>query len=131
MTTEQPAPNPAPDAGTGTPSADERQWGMIAHLSALIGLLVGFMFLGPLIVWLMKKDQSEYVSYHGREALNFQITWLIIFAVLLVVGLVTCGIGLIVLPVAAVVNIIFVIIAGLKANEGERYQYPFSLRLVK
>lgn len=130
MTTEQPAPIPAPDSGAGTPSSDDRQWGMIAHLSALIGLIVGFMFLGPLIVWLMKKDQSEYVAYHGREALNFQLTWLIIFVVLFVVGLVTCGIGLIVLPIAAVVNIVFVVIAGLKANEGVRYAYPFCLRLV-
>ena len=133
MTTERPAATPSPDpAGPGTaPSADDRQWGMLAHISSLIAIAVGgLMVLGPLIVWLMKKDQSEFVAHHAREALNFQIMWLIVLAVLFVAGFVTCMVGWFVMPVAGVVNIVFTIIAAMKANAGERYRYPFSIRLV-
>ena len=65
-------------AGPVARNADDKQWGMFAHLSAIAGLMVGGLtFAGPLIIWLIKKDQSKFVDYHGKEALNFQLNVLI------------------------------------------------------
>ena len=114
---------------------------MFAHLSALAGGLLtsaiggwGF-FLGPLVIWLMKKDTMPFVADQAREALNFNITVSAIFVVLLILSLVTLGIGLIItLPIMLIVGIaalVFIIIAAMKANEGIAYRYPFAIRLVK
>lgn len=109
---------------------------MFAHLSALLGLLAGGMtFLGPLIVWLAKKDQSRFVDYHGKEALNFQLNILIYSLILVAASIVTCGFGLILaVPLMlflAVWGIVMPIIAGMRANAGERYQYPATFRIIK
>lgn len=130
-----------PPPPPGTPPQEERQWAMFAHLSALAGGLLtsaiggwGF-FLGPLVIWLMKKDTMPFVADQAREALNFNITVSAIFVVLLILSLVTLGIGLIItLPIMLIVGIaalIFIIIAAMKANEGIAYRYPFAIRLVK
>lgn len=126
---------------TGIP-ADERQWAMFAHLSALVGgILTGGWafsigcFLGPLIIWMVKKDSMRFVDDQGKEALNFNITVALIFLALLILSVVTLGIGLIIaVPVALVVGIawlVFTIIAAIKANEGVAYRYPLTLRLIK
>jgi uncharacterized Tic20 family protein len=125
-----------PDERSLAVTADDRQWGMFAHLSALLGLFVGGMtFLGPLIVWLAKKDQSRFVDYHGKEALNFQLNILIYSLILVAASVVTCGVGLIVtIPlfmVLGVWGIVMPIIAGMKANQGERYEYPATFRIIK
>jgi uncharacterized Tic20 family protein len=113
---------------------------MFAHLSALLGMLVGGLsFLGPLIIWLMKKDESKFVDYHGKEALNFQLNvlvyGLIALAVGTVVGTVTCGIGFFLLiPLlggVGIYGIIMPILAGMKANEGKYYEYPATVRVIK
>ena len=137
--------NEMKDAASATPataSPDERQWAMFAHLSALLGGLVtsgwagsiGF-FIGPLVIWLMKKDTMPFVDDQAKEALNFAITVSIACLVLLVLTLVTLGIGaLLTVPLFAVVGIgalVLVIIAAMKAKEGVAYRYPFALRLVK
>src|SRR4029453_11198418 len=94
---------PPPEAPQHVPTADERTWGLLAHLSSLIASLLGGMtFLGPLIVWLIKKDQSPFVGDQAKEALNFQIAVLIVS---LICGI-TC-IGLILLPVIGVADIFF------------------------
>ena len=110
-------------------SADERQWAMIAHLSALSGLIIPFgNVLGPLIVWLMKKDTMPFVEQQGKEALNFQIT---VALALLVSGiLIFVVIGILLMPVIAVAALVLTIMAGIKANEGVAYRYPFTLRLI-
>ena len=111
----------------GELSADDKQWGMFCHMSALLGLVIGgLFFVGPLVCWLMKKDTSAYVDYHGKESLNFQIS---IFILSMICFVTLIGIPLI--PVVAIVAIIMPIIAGMKANEGEYYQYPYILRLIK
>ena len=112
-------------------SKDERMWGMLAHLSALSSLFTGgFGFvLGPLIVWLIKKEEMPFVDDQGKEALNFQITMLIGFAICATLTLVL--IGFLLLPLLALTNLVFVIIAAVKANEGTRYRYPFAIRLIK
>jgi uncharacterized Tic20 family protein len=113
------------------PSSDEKQWAMFAQLAALGGLfVVGFTFIGPLIVWLIKKDESRFVDHHGREALNFHLNILIYYLITLTIAIATCGV-LFPLPLAVLVySIVMTIIAGIKANEGEWYKYPLTFRLI-
>lgn len=133
------APPPPP---AGTPSAEDRQWAMFAHLSALLGGLLtsGWLaslgcVIGPLIIWQIKKDTLPFAADQAKEALNFNITVAIIMLVLTLVGLVTLGIGFIVTgPLMLVVGIaalVFIIIAAIKSNNGEAYRYPFALRFIK
>ncbi len=117
-------------------SADDRQWGMFAHLSALLGLFLGgITFVGPLIIWLIKKDQSRFVDYHGKESLNFQLNIFLYSLILVAISFATCGIGMIVtiplLGVLYVYGIVMPIIAGLAANNGDMYQYPLTFRIIK
>ncbi len=133
------APPPPP---SGTPSPEERQWAMFAHLSALLGgiLTSGWAgsvgcFIGPLIIWLAKKDTMPFVDDQGKEALNFNITVGIVFLVLFLASILTLGLGLIItLPLMVIVGLawlVLTIIAAIKANEGVAYRYPFTLRLIK
>lgn len=123
-------PPPAPSMGAGSPSAEERQWAMFAHLSALSGYIIPLgNVLGPLIIWQVKKEGMSFVEDQAKEALNFQITVLI--AVLICLALTLVLIGLLLLPVVGIGALIFTIIGGIKANGGEAYRYPFALRLVK
>lgn len=108
----------------GSPSKDEKLWAMLAHLSGIV-----FGFLGPLVAWLIKKDEMPFVNYQAKEALNFQIT---VFIALVAAGVLSfVGIGIILYPVVYIGNLVFCIMAGMKANEGVAYQYPVCLRLVK
>jgi uncharacterized Tic20 family protein len=114
---------------------------MFAHLSAILGgLLTSALggwgtFLGPLVIWLIKKDEMPFVNDQGKEALNFNITVAIVCVALLVLTFITLGIGaLLTVPLMIVVGIawlVFTIIAAIKANEGVAYRYPFALRLIK
>lgn len=114
---------------------------MFAHLSALLGgLVTGAMggwgwFIGPLVIWLVKKDTMPFVDEQGKEALNFNITVAAIFIVLGIFSVVTLGIGLLLtIPLMFLVGIaalVFIIMAGIKANEGQSYRYPVSIRLIK
>ena len=134
--------NPAPASADGGISAEERQWAMFAHLSALLGGIVtaGWAgsigcFIGPLIIWMVKKDTMPFVDDQAKEALNFNITVAIIFFVLLMLTLFTLGIGILLTgPLFVIVGIawlVLTVIAAIKANQGERYRYPMTLRLVK
>jgi uncharacterized Tic20 family protein len=120
-----------PAEATATINKDERMWAMFAHLSAFAGLLIPFVghVLGPLVVWLVKRESMPFVNDQGKEALNFQITMTIAFVVAGV--LILALIGMVLLPLLALADIIFTIIAGVKANEGVVYRYPVTLRLVK
>jgi uncharacterized Tic20 family protein len=114
---------------------------MFAHLSALLGGLLtsaiggwGF-FLGPLVIWLVKKDTMPFVADQAKEALNFNITVSAIFVILLILTLFTLGLGVILtVPAMLVVGIgalVLIVMAAIKANEGVAYRYPFALRLIK
>ena len=117
-------------ASQAAQSADDRQWGMFAHLAALAGFLIPFgNLIGPLIIWLMKKDTSQFVDDQGKESLNFQIT--VTIAALIAGALVIVLIGFLLLPLVAIVSLVFTIIGAIKANEGATYRYPFALRLIK
>lgn len=143
-----PAPNDVvtpPPAPSDTPNAEERQWAMFTHLSALLGgILTSHLFgwgcfLGPLVIWLLKKDTLPFVNDQGKEALNFNITAAIIGVGFLVLSvpltIVTLGLWLIIaVPAAIALGIawlVFTVIAAIKANEGVAYRYPISLRLIK
>jgi uncharacterized protein len=115
--------------GSPAPTADERTWGMIAHLSALVASVVGFPFLGPLIVWLTKGKESAWVEQHAKEALNFQITATV--AIWISAFLMFCLVGFLLLPLIGLGALILTIMAGIKANNGEMYRYPATVRLVK
>jgi uncharacterized Tic20 family protein len=110
-------------------SQDEKTWGMIAHLATLSGLIIPFgTLLGPLIVWLIKKDTMPFASAHAKEALNFNIT---VFLAFVVSGILTVIlIGFLMMFAVFIAWIVLSIMAALKANGGEEYRYPFTLRLV-
>lgn len=121
--------DPAPST-SGTPSAEERNWGLFAHLSALLGLVVPFgNILGPLVIWLVKRDRSAWVADQAKEALNFNITLTIAFLVALVLAFVLIGIPLLV--AIGLFWLIMTIVAGIKASEGASYRYPLAVRLVQ
>ena len=112
-------------------SKDDRTWALICHLSGLAGYIIPIAgnIIGPLVVWLVKKDQSWFIDDQGKEALNFQITltiyMILAFASILII------VGFVLIPIVAIGGLIFMIIAAIKANEGVTYRYPYILRLVK
>ena len=110
---------------------DSRLWGMLCHLSALSAFL-GIPFahiLGPLIVWLIKKDEFPFVDDQGKESLNFQISMTAYGVVVFILCFVF--VGFLLLPILVVVELILVIVASVSANRGETYRYPFTIRFIK
>ncbi|MEM7228613.1 MAG: DUF4870 domain-containing protein [Planctomycetota bacterium] len=130
-----PGSTPPPSAGdaSGIPK-DQRTWGFLAHLTALSGV-IGIPFgqiIGPLVIWLIKKDEMPFVDEHGRESLNFQITvTIVLFAlgVLSIIPFVIC-LTLPLFATALIVDIVFVIMATIAANEGRPYRYPMTARFL-
>jgi uncharacterized protein len=111
-------------------SAEDRNWATIGHLSALAAFIVPFFggILGPLVVWLIKKEQSAYAADAAKEALNFNITvaiGFIISACLMIVF-----IGFLLIAVLGIAWLVLVIIAGVKSSEGKVYRYPFTFRFI-
>jgi uncharacterized protein len=129
----QPA-TPTPPSG---PESQARTWNMLCHLSALAGFIIPFgNMLGPLLVWQIKKNEIPSVNVHGKAALNFQITVTIAALVGMVVAVILSFfcVGFLLIPIVILIGLaglVFAIIAGIKANNGEEYKYPFSLNLVK
>jgi uncharacterized Tic20 family protein len=102
---------------------------MLAHISAILAAIVGLSFLGPLLVMLIQGPKSQFVRRQSVEALNFQITTYIAAFVSFI--LIFVLIGIILLIVVGIGWLVLTIVAGLAANRGEDYRYPFNLRLVK
>jgi uncharacterized Tic20 family protein len=109
---------------------DACTWAMLCHIFGLGWLVVPAIggVIGPLIVWQIKKDIDPFVSQHGKEALNFQISMLI-YAVIAALLIMAC-IGTVLLPAVAIADIVFAIIAAIKASNGETYRYPATIRFV-
>jgi len=109
--------------------AQERTWAMGAHLAALAGFIIPFgNIIGPLIIWLVKKDESPFVDDQAKESLNFQIS-IIIYCIIAAI-LIILVIGIFLLVLIAILDIVFIIIAAVKANSGEKFHYPLTIRLV-
>ena len=127
------APLPAP-----IPSAEQvRMWNMWCHLSALAGLIIPFgNVLGPLVIWQIKKNEIPSVDAHGKAALNFQLSVLIVVLIAAAVAvplLFFFCLGFLVLlavPVILLIGKIFAIIAAVQANDGREFRYPWSLPLI-
>ncbi len=107
-----------------TPSNDDRNMAMLAHL---LGIVSGFV--GALIIWLIKKDQSPFVDEQGKEALNFQITVMIGFVGSWILMFVL--IGMLLIPLLLIANLVFCILAAVAVSKGDHYKYPFAIRLLK
>src|SRR3954467_2435377 len=129
--TEPPYPPPPPPPATGPAPVgyannDDKTWALVAHFG---GIVVGF--IAPLLAPLGRGNESPPVRAHAVQALNFQITWNV--ATLIASVLATCTLGLLFfLPLITwVVIIVFSILGGLRANEGQLYKYPMTVRLVK
>lgn len=126
-------PSPAPSRQgwvhpSGLPS-EVRNWALAAHLSAFLGAWVALAFLGPLVVWLVKRDDHPFVEMHAKEALNFNLS-VLLYAVVGVV-LVFVLIGIVLLAAIGVMWIVFTVLATVRASNGEPYRYPFTIRLVR
>ncbi|MBA3544703.1 MAG: DUF4870 domain-containing protein [Chthoniobacterales bacterium] len=115
---------------TTVTSSNTRTWIVLCHASALLGLFFHFLghILGPLIVWLVKRGESAEIDAHGKESLNFQLSMLIYDAVALILRFVLIGIPILVL--LWVLNTVLVIVASVKASEGELYRYPLTIRFI-
>ncbi len=112
---------------------DARMWGMICHLAGLGGLIpivpiIGSV-IGPLIVWQIKKDDFGFVADQGKEALNFQIS-ILMYAIVSGLLCFAC-VGFVLLPAVYIFDLIFLLIAAVKANDGEHYRYPLTIRFIK
>jgi uncharacterized protein len=129
---------PAPAAaGALEPSREARYWAIAAHATALFGGFLGGIpaFLGPLVVWLIRKDDDAWSAGHGRDALNFNLSVLCYGFALGVLAIVTLGIGLLI----AIPGWIFLalgwfaltIVGTIKAADDKRFKYPLTIRFVK
>jgi uncharacterized Tic20 family protein len=120
--------------GPYPPSPDERNMATLAHVLGIVsGLVTGLMFLGPLIIYLVKKDESRFVRHHSTEALNLTLTGLIVTVAASVIGcvlsLIVIGffVFLLLIPYG-ILLLVYMIIAAMAANRGEWYSYPNWLR---
>ncbi len=127
---EQPTPSPYSNSPGQLSQSEERLWAMLTHLVALPGsfVLIGAI-VAPLIVWQIQKDKSAFVDYHGKEAVNFQITMAIAAVVSFLLFLLL--VGLVLIWIVGAVWLIFTIIAAIKAYNGEYYRYPLTFRFIK
>tara|TARA_B100001093_G_scaffold55416_1_gene46985 strand:+ start:343 stop:669 length:327 start_codon:yes stop_codon:yes gene_type:complete len=101
----------------------------IALLARILGIFTSFVV--PLIIYLIKKDEDAFIADQSKEALNFHITVIIAYFALIVISIITVGFGALLFPVLGLGVLILGIIAGIKANDGVAFRYPFTIRLIK
>jgi uncharacterized protein len=113
-----------------TLSKDAKTFGMLCHLIAFAGFVIPLgNIIGPLVIWLLKKDEFEFVDDQGKESLNFQIS-VTIYAIISAI-LITVILGIFLLIALGIFAIVMIIIASIRANEGVRYRYPLNIRFIK
>ena len=112
-------------------SSNARTWCVLCHASALLGLFFHFLghIFGPLIVWLLKRGDAPEIDAHGKESLNFQLSMLIYDAAAAILCFVLIGIPILI--VLWVLNTVLVIVASIKASDGELFRYPLTIRFIK
>ena len=112
-------------------SKDARMWAMFCHLAGLCAFILPGIgnIIGPLIIWQLKKEEHPFVDTNGKEALNFQIS--VTIYELATIPLMFICVGVPLLFAVAIGSIVFLLIAAVKANNGEEYRYPLTIRFVK
>ncbi|WP_223576950.1 DUF4870 domain-containing protein [Kangiella taiwanensis] len=119
--------------GSKAASPEEKNWAMLSHIAAFVALIplipVIGMVLGPLVVWLLKKEDMPLVAQNGVEALNFNISMFIAYCVAIILCFILIGIPILVGLI--IFHFIVTILAAIKASEGGVYKYPFSMKLVR
>jgi uncharacterized Tic20 family protein len=109
--------------------SEEKTWGMLAHIAALAGYVIPFgNIFGPLIIWMLKKEESPFVDFHGKESINFQITMTIYVVVALILMLLVVGVVLLI--AVFLFDLAMIIVAAIKAANGEQFRYPLSIRFI-
>ncbi|MBD2428075.1 DUF4870 domain-containing protein [Phormidium sp. FACHB-1136] len=109
---------------------ESRMWASLAHISAFAGLVFPFgSVLGPLLIWLVKREEMPFVDDQGKEALNFNIsmTLYMVVSILMIVVLV----GFLMIGVLALIWAVLVILAAVRSNEGIPYRYPLTIRFIQ
>lgn len=127
-----PSPEPAEESTAAQAAKNIKQWCLFVHLSALSGYL-GIPFgwiLGPLIIWLIKKDDVPEVNEHGKEALNFQIS-VLIYSIVAIPLVCLGGLGAVVIVGLHIFDLVCVIIAAVKAADGQLFNYPITIKFIK
>ncbi len=115
----------------GALTKEDRNMAMLCHLASfamLVGIPLGNI-IGPLIVWLMKREQSSFVDWHGKESINFQIS-VTMYAIISAI-LILAVVGFVLLPLTIVFALIMTIVGTMRANDGLRHQYPLTMRFIK
>ena len=128
-----PPPGGPPAGGrpAGPPMSpdQERLWGMLAHLLSFVAAYIALGFIAPLVVLLVFGPRSAYVRAHAVESLNFNLSWLVYAVVGLL--LIILGIGILILLALGIAYVILVIIASVRANNGEFFRYPLTIRFIR
>ncbi|MCA1672917.1 MAG: DUF4870 domain-containing protein, partial [Actinobacteria bacterium] len=112
----------------GELSSEVRNWALGAHLSAFLGAWFALAFLGPLVVWLVKRDEHPFIAMHAKEALNFNISVLIYAFVAFILLFLIIGIPILI--GIGIAWIVLTILGAVKASNGEAYRYPLTIRFV-
>ena len=118
-----------PQTTTRDRKKDETMWAMLCHISTFCVFIIPFgNIVGPLVIWLIKRDEFPLVEDQGKEALNFQITMTIYYIASAILIFVVIGIPLLI--GLAIFDFIVTILAAIKASEGEKYRYPMNIRFI-
>lgn len=123
-----------PEMGKGSLSeGGERTWGMVCHLAALSNLVGPSLLniVGPLIPWLLKRQESPWVDAHGKESINFQLTMSILAWIGALLMPLTCGVSVVLSAAAGIFSIVMAVIGSVRANEGKFMAYPFAFRFFR
>jgi uncharacterized protein len=130
---QPPPPGAVPPGGPvgqpPLPADQERLWAMLAHLLSFVAAYIALGFIAPLVVLLVFGPRSAYVRAHAVESLNFNLSWLL-YAVVGVV-LIILGIGILILLALGIAYVVLVIIASVRANSGEFFRYPLTIRFIR
>lgn len=121
-------PTQSPSAAASTVSTDAKNWAVISHLSAFVMFLGIPAVIGPVVAWALKKQEDPYIDFHGKEAVNFNISFLIYAAVSAI--LILAIVGIILLPMVLLTWFVLAIVASVNASNGEYYRYPFTIRFI-
>jgi uncharacterized Tic20 family protein len=118
------SPYQSASAYAGEITSDEKLWAMLAHLAGLLGYVVGLgQYIAPLVIYLLYKDKSKFVAFHALQSLYFQLALLVAWAIVIILAIVTCGVGAVLAAPVAVFALIYGIIAAIRAHNGEWFEY--------